>query len=659
MERIENPKIKEFLIEFASETLEQCTLFTQIFGNGFAHTRLEKNVQKVFTNEFSKTINGYQNSSDNSITLCTSNRDDVVLTVEQLQKDRNKLSTLLHEAVHAILSRDENECKKFNIVSGTGILEVMVNQQGENIEVGRGLNEGLTNWICGHAGYLPNSYYELTSFVCELELAIGSQRVMKLGKGNITKNVAKQLNMSKTECICFLMQADQVYQIKDQNLTLNNWKTILENYLQSNMSQDDDFKRNAIQEYEQLQKNDDYIEAICSNEYQKYLDNNSLEDSNETRIEYLKELITSNNKKLPDLIANVESKIFDKYFKKEWEGILKSRRIDTDTFFRFKALSEFFKKTSLGMQQNAQNSQNQLSQFLMQFEEVEEKYYHGISQLAEKDLKNGNLTLDRAIQLFQAASEIGDDKLYYLIGNISQIMYPEDASAVQSLLFKLQKDNRLEDIKEYYIHCANTENKRVYLFFRNGQLEFTSEDNILKKISVKDDVKKFNDVFDCTLMLDEDDQKIIKEFIGIKTAAEAKNPNANITISGRTIVVDFGDRINIYFIDKGMILPAKLEREKTIKVEFQSGRNNILPVKINKTSIINRVITRIKQLVFSYEQKENDDQTTTDVQDLEEDRASEFRKKYVANVETVNVDNFRKTNLHKNRENKQKEDKNL
>ena len=44
MKKTENPKIKEFLIMFSSETLEQCALFTQTFGNGFARMRLEQNV---------------------------------------------------------------------------------------------------------------------------------------------------------------------------------------------------------------------------------------------------------------------------------------------------------------------------------------------------------------------------------------------------------------------------------------------------------------------------------------------------------------------------------------------------------------------------------------------------------------------------------------
>ena len=521
MEKIENPKIKEFLIKFASETLEQCALFTQIFGKEFAYRRLEKNVQQVYTNEFSMTLRGYQNPLDNSITFCTSNRDDEFLTVEELEKDRDKLSTALHEAIHAILTRDEYECKKFNIISGTGSMEVIFNQQSENVEIGRGFNEGLTNWICGHAGFVPDSYSELTSFVYELELAIGPHRVMKIGKGNTRKNVAKQLNMSKSECIIFLMKIDQVYNIQDQILILNDWKTILENYLKVK-SFPDDFKQVAFYEYEQLQKNDGYIELLCSENYQRYLEDNSFEDSNETRIEYLRELINTNKKILPDLICEVESEIFDKYFKKEWEKIWKSGKINLDTLLKFKTLSEFFKTTNAEMQHNEQNEANPSNQFLMQFEIVKEKYFERIMQLAEDNFRTGRLTLDRAKQLFDVTSEIGNDYLTYLIGDISQLMYPTDAPAVQSLIFNLQKDNRLEDINEYSIYCASIENESKYLFFRNGQLEYTLDNISSKKMSVKDDVEGFDSVFDFTIRLEEDEQKIIREFVQIKELAEKK-----------------------------------------------------------------------------------------------------------------------------------------
>lgn len=656
MKKTENPKIKEFLIMFSSETLEQCTLFTQTFGNGFARMRLEQNVQKVFTNEYSTTVKGYQDSFNKSITLCTPNIDDDFLTVEKIQKYKEQLFTALHEAIHAILSRDKDECKKFNIISGTGIMGVIVNQQGEMIEVGRGLNEGLTNWICECTGYSSNTYPELTIFLHQLELAIGPERVMAMGKGNIRKNVAKQLDMSEAECISFLMKVDQVYQVQSKITSLSKWKAILEIYLIFDKLSDEE-KRIASYEYRQLQADWDYIEIICGDEYKKYLQDKSFPDCTKARIAYLGELINMNQNELPNLIANVEGEIFDKYFKKSWEEILKSgiECLDSDAILKLKTLKQFFKESRHAMGFKLSSVPNSLTQFLTQFAKVEEKYFEQIRQLVENDFKKEQLTLERAKQLFSYVSKMGDEEIFYLTVEIAQLMSPKDILSVQPLLFKLQQENRLEDIKEYIIYRANIENRSIYLFFRNGQLEFTSEDTSLKTVNAKDEVKDFNDAFEFTTGLDEEEQEIIREFAQIKKEAEHKNPNANIMICGRTIVVDLGNAMNVYYIDKKIISLEKLEKENSIKVEFQNAKNNTLPVPSSKTSIINRAIDKIKQLFLGHNSRRKEGQTGDEKDYPKVDEAREFRKKYLSNVKDNNVSNSRLVDSHKNKESRRRQ----
>ena len=178
MERIENTEVKDFFMEFVPRELEQCELFTSVFGRRFASERLISNVYKVFTNEYNRNVNGYQCGADNSITLCTDNINSPILTPEELEKDRRKLTTLLHEGIHAILTRTKQECEKFNIEWGTGILECVLTNDNDEIEVGRGLNEGLTNWICGKTGYIPESYEKIYKTQDDM-LVYNSNRIYK------------------------------------------------------------------------------------------------------------------------------------------------------------------------------------------------------------------------------------------------------------------------------------------------------------------------------------------------------------------------------------------------------------------------------------------------------------------------------------------------
>lgn len=69
------------------------------------------------------------------------------------------------------------------------------------VEIGRGLNEGLTNWIVRKTGLPTNGYRTLTNFMEELELAIGEDNVMEMGKGNLCERIPKLLKIDYDECL--------------------------------------------------------------------------------------------------------------------------------------------------------------------------------------------------------------------------------------------------------------------------------------------------------------------------------------------------------------------------------------------------------------------------------------------------------------------------
>ena len=223
MSRVENPNLEKFIKNFVVNALENCNDFVKVYKKGFARRKIEDNVKHVFSNEYSKSNLGYHKSNESSITICSNKRDEPLLTPKDVCNDEDKLTTILHESIHAILTKDEQYCKKHDIVSGSGMFEIC--KTGES---GRGLNEGLTNWICREAGHYTITYPELTNLVFELELAIGTEKVMKLGKGDLKKNVPQLLGMNKAECKAFIDETDEIcynyYKLGSykHNLTKNN-----------------------------------------------------------------------------------------------------------------------------------------------------------------------------------------------------------------------------------------------------------------------------------------------------------------------------------------------------------------------------------------------------------------------------------------------------
>lgn len=115
MKKTLNPEIKKYIINFAIDQLENCKLFTRIFGKGFAEQKLYENVKNVYTNEKSKISSGNYNFEDNSITICESGKDNTLLTVSDIQTIEDIAETILHECIHAILNKNKEECEKLNI----------------------------------------------------------------------------------------------------------------------------------------------------------------------------------------------------------------------------------------------------------------------------------------------------------------------------------------------------------------------------------------------------------------------------------------------------------------------------------------------------------------------------------------------------------------
>ena len=267
---MENQEIRQYLINFVEKTLNGCETFSKVYGKDFVRKRLEKNLEKVYTDISSSNSNTALYDMDNScITIFSVNNSVKSLTVADIENNKKLKHLILHESIHAIFRRTKEECQEFGIEDGTGILEFYNNGQ----ELGRGFNEGLTEWICQKAGYGEQSYDSEKNIIKILELAIWEEAVMRLAKGDIRGNVAKILQMKKVECLQLMALVDNIYQ-------------------------------------------------------------------NERKIHEIGEMDSDNeNIELDKSISNVESILFEKYFKDEIEIALNIRNLSEETMQRLYDLS--------------------------------------------------------------------------------------------------------------------------------------------------------------------------------------------------------------------------------------------------------------------------------------------------------------------------------
>lgn len=313
MNKIENLEIKEYLIDFVTEKCQQCDLFSKVFGKNFAKYKLKQNIKKVYTNKFDENRAAYFANEGKYISFCTNSDDTPPLTVSEIKNNPKLVFVMVHEAVHGIFNKGFLECRTSGLDFGTGILEVT--KQGR--EYGRGLNEGLTNWICEKLGITGTCYEEETNFVKKLELALGPIAIMKMAKGNIKKNVSKQLQMNPEESYAFLGLVDEVHAIKRKIENYNLFISILDKVI--------NIDKYTAKEQEKIKRAFENMKYLSPDYYEfqnsmAFLDF-SVENGNslESQLKFLKISIEEDEKRVSKVIKDIDRLIFDKYFKKDFE----------------------------------------------------------------------------------------------------------------------------------------------------------------------------------------------------------------------------------------------------------------------------------------------------------------------------------------------------
>ncbi|MDO5565004.1 MAG: hypothetical protein Q4F88_07230 [Eubacteriales bacterium] len=219
---MENEELKKYIIDFVEETLNNCECFTSIYGKDFVRMKLETNIDKVYT-IYNDTNGGLYNIENSCMTIFSKEDSNKTLTIPDIENNKQLHGMILHESIHAIFKRTKEERETFGISDGTGVHEFYKNGQ----ELGRGLNEGLTEWICKKAGYGRGGYLAEQGIINILELAIGESAVMQFAKGDIKGNISQLLQMDTMECLQTIARVDMIYHEENESSPIQ--KNIFDN----------------------------------------------------------------------------------------------------------------------------------------------------------------------------------------------------------------------------------------------------------------------------------------------------------------------------------------------------------------------------------------------------------------------------------------------
>lgn len=570
-----------------------------LFGKRFAEKRLKANLYKVYTNEINKKCSGYANikgKGASTITICCKEQTNELLSVEQIENNASLEITLLHEAIHIILEKTKRECRKARIVSGTGVLE-----RHEGSEIGRGLNEGLTNWIVRKTGLDVDTYQTLTNFMEELELAIGEDNVMALGKGNINHRIYKLLKTDLEESIRMLLRGDEIYklddQIKNNRIILNTVK----NYLMKDHLNLEDREQVEYEYNKLLQKDIKEIYYREESEYQVFLQEENKDDTLQNREEFLEKQIQEQTAKHIELKSQFESIIYEKYFKSEFEQVIQSgMKPNLQQLTKWDDLWNLI--TEEGVQEGTP-----ISEFKEKYEEMREQYLDNIVLEAEEEFNNGKLSGSKLAELLKKSFGFGNDvSNIRLLSTVAQLIAPNSRYAlyIQELLESLDFEE-IENINEYKMsiskYCAGNINIPVYT--KNGKivngLSKSSEVEFVEmKIKSEKELKDENvEIFDYTTDLEEGYTTAREETLQIYQETLKKDPSTTMKILNRMIVFENEEgEQNPYIISAGHVLPAVVQEDSIINIKL--APNMVEFPAVQSENMFSGFIGRIKSRIY-------------------------------------------------------------
>lgn len=591
--RVENPEIKPQIEAFVIETLENCKPFVDTYGSGFAARRLAINLKRVFTDELNKKAKGqYSIGTSGIMTLFMEGKDGNLLKFEDI-KNKDDLQTILHEAIHVIFKKTPKECKKAGIRLGSGIHELY-----QDTELGRGLNEGFTNWVCDKAGFKTMSYPTLTNLANILEMAIGPEKVMQFGRGNISKNISRLLGMTPADCQTFLAYADQIYNYEDKAADYSCLVSVLrkKSDFESEKSRNPELTMDntLTEDLLALQNNFEYTNLLNNSHYMAFVQENNLNpDLEDSKLKYFEHQKGFFLDKAKEINQTIKGEILSKYFMKKFTKTVESGKCTIEQYKKYLQLSNMI------LTHKEINDPTMLA-FKENFDVLRKLFYGRVENYIKSALKNGTLTPEKIAKYRDATFSGNEYDANDFNTMLAKIMLPENPDAYENLFKTISCKNMISELFNYRIlEFEGSQGEKTNLFFdtKNGA-HFTRYISHPKTFSASSIIEDKDNIFDMTLNDLQSMQEVVNNFLELKDKICHENPNTQLQIIENVIIstVD-GEKPRFYLLDGNVWHQAEAKEYIPQNLQPSPAKASTLQIETIDTSDIpnqNKFLTLIK-----------------------------------------------------------------
>lgn len=532
-----NPEVQEFIYGFVQEQLDQYETFKKVYGEEFASKKLRENIRTVYTDEQKPSAAGYYSPFEKRLTIC--NDDGKHLIPSDILNNSDMAETTTHESIHAILNHYGE--KNNGVYGNTGMQYSQGNGILGRVEIGRGANEGLTEWLCSKLGYdLSNSGYKTEmNYINQLEQAVGEENILRLGKGN-PKEIAKILQLSPRELPEFLGKIDQInadlYR-SNKFRNIANALNILNQRIYSSTEQ-----ISWAENY--LEKSDTYRGIENDPDYIQFLQERGLASTETVKQNYFEQKLAEIQSSRKQNIADVDNEIFDRYFKREYEQIKGRETIPDKLFEKYSKLSQSINTTDAKYNGEYMGD---VTAFNRNFFFLRQRQFNQFLDEQAKKMNNGTFSMEdineakKRIREFypeNGVDEVGYKERYNEF--LGEVLGEENKLAVINLIQQLENTGKLNELPQYQIITTEMQQQNS-----SSQEKGTKGNIVLKNGKIIPEEMTLSEY-----------SSIAGAFEKFKRTVQAIDPNAKIEWSGKNIAVSSGNAVSFFRIENNEIVSA-------------------------------------------------------------------------------------------------------
>lgn len=633
------------------EYFEKNNFLKMFLSNRAIKKRLDNNIKNLFFKDKDRKVLGKYCFLEDTINLYFG--EDV--TKDELLSDNN-IATLIHEAVHALFKHRYGTGMFFVKPKIGEDLEKFFTQKADFSEIGRGLNEGFTNWVVQQSGLDTNSYINLTEIISIIYTCIGAEKMIPFAYYNY-RSICNSLHMSRNFGMEFIRQVDEIYFSEERLGDINDLLTYFEGMQKVFQTRNKEEYEELIQKYGELVESEILNDILKPDEKEKMVQillGEDLPDESKTeevsKFLYDKMKMLEKRWKKPEGLRKnyLVSSVIDKLL----QSLILNRLDEPETIEEYERLTEVFDRISYLMDENGIKKEPEVwKKIRTKINTRGNETIIRILDATREETKNGNISssffeqeLKKLITLYSL-----DGKPETLENGISSFIYliTENSNSPQeqkTLIKYAISNNRVNDLPHLSIRTTKS-GKSIIL---NGSLMIgvidRRKDNFVQyqKSFRLEKGESYKDKADWTISMDTDINSLAKQFEELRNKKMEEDPDTKIYILEGIVAFQTKDGYQFYEVTEGKdagIVPAQFNTDQFIESMIEERKplvqENLLPVRarFGIFTKLRRKLNALKKYIDSKKspQEGTDGIVTGNVNKKREDLQENLRQDYLNN----------------------------